>query len=185
MEDRQQFYDSFAEKLEQALLQQCCSNGLLEDRLLTSYDIDQRWDKGLGEPFCADAVKEFNGYPEATLSWAAYLGMAVARQWDKDWKRYKDADYASYCGKAGFDDLDEHVTRDILGIPLNSAKAAGLADTLQALACAVISLIRHEGIEYQTIEAYYILLKSLRVMYRIGAALELRELGYKFVPVGE
>ena len=43
-----------------------------------------------------------------------------------------------------------------------------------------ISLIRHEYIEPQSIAAYQVFVASCQEMYRIGAAVELARLGYKF-----
>ena len=45
---------------------------------------------------------------------------------------------------------------------------------------ATVSLIRHEHIEPQSIAAYQVFVASCQEMYRIGAAVELARLGYKF-----
>ena len=170
--------------MEEELIKVCVSLGMLEEsRLLNSIDIDERWDKSLGEQFVADAVHEFNGYPEATLAWAVYLGMAVAHQWDKDWVRYKDADYKSYYGKAGFDDMDEHITRDILGLPLNSEKSRKLADHIQSVACQALTLMKHSGVEFLSAGAFSLLVDTLKTLYRVGASIELNDLGYKYVAI--
>ena len=49
-------------------------------------------------------------------------------------------------------------------------------DTLQKAA----TFIRHEHIEHQTVKAFHIFARTVQVMYRIGAALQLKRLGYKF-----
>ena len=46
-------------------------------------DFEQTWER-LAPGYMADAVREFNGYPEVVLAWAAYLGAAVACLWDRD-----------------------------------------------------------------------------------------------------
>ena len=61
-------------------------------------DFEQMWQR-LAPDFMADAIREFNGYPEVVLAWSAYLGAAVAWCWDKDWAAYKDMDYAFFCGE--------------------------------------------------------------------------------------
>jgi hypothetical protein len=38
--------------------------------------------------FIHDAVKEYNSYPLATLSWIMYTGMALAKYWDLEWDVY-------------------------------------------------------------------------------------------------
>ena len=82
-------------------------------------DFEQMWQR-LAPDFMADAIREFNGYPEVVLAWSAYLGAAVAWCWDKDWTAYKDMDYAFFCGEKGFDYMDEHITEDILGYKLGA-----------------------------------------------------------------
>ncbi len=48
------------------------------------------------------------------------------------------------------------------------------------IADATVSLIRHEHIEPQSIAAYQVFVASCQEMYRIGAAVELTRLCYKF-----
>ena len=43
-----------------------------------------------------------------------------------------------------------------------------------------MTLIRREDTEAQSTKAFYIFARTTRVMFRIGAALELKRLGYKF-----
>ena len=40
-------------------------------------------------------------------------------------------------------------------------------------------MIRHEQIEPQSPIAFHVFARAIKVMYRIGAALELKRLGYK------
>ena len=42
-----------------------------------------------------------------------------------------------------------------------------------------VSMIRHEQVEPQSPAAFYIFTRAIKTMYRIGAAMELRRLGYK------
>ena len=77
---------SFKETLSAQLLQLARQKGLLpEGDLPISPDMEQMWTR-LAPEFLADAVPEFNGYPEVVLAWAAYLGAAVAWGWDRDWE---------------------------------------------------------------------------------------------------
>ena len=43
-----------------------------------------------------------------------------------------------------------------------------------------MTFIRREGIEHQTVKAFHIYARTVKVMFKIGAALQLRRLGYKF-----
>lgn len=178
-EKRIAIYDAFEEKLRNELIKLCSEGGMMERILLRSDDIDEKWNE-FGRDYMIDAVHEFNEYPEVTLAWAGYLGMAVARHWDISWMEYKHYKYEDYYGSRGYDDMDEHITRDILGIPLDSEKAALISAVLGKCAMMTLTMIRHEGFESQSIEAYYVLIRCVKVMYQIGASLELYRLGYKF-----
>jgi hypothetical protein len=50
------------------------------------------------------------------------------------------------------------------------------------LCCAqkASTFIRHEHIEHQTVKAFHIFARTVKVMFRTGAALQLKRLGYKF-----
>ena len=71
------FYDSFETILENGLLKICRGAGLIGDTLLRSDDIDDRWEEYIKD-YVADAVENFNQYPEAAISWAGFLGIGVA-----------------------------------------------------------------------------------------------------------
>ena len=114
---------------------------------------------------------------------ASVLGMGVARHWDEDWRRHSADTYVSYYGRRGYDDLDEHVLRDVLGYALDSDKAKAVSSMLSRCAALVLTLIRREGFESQSVEAYYVLIRSVKVMYQIGASIELFRLGYFFRPL--
>lgn len=183
MEDRKQIYDSFEEKLRGEIVRLCTHLGKLNGKLLSSPDVDAKWDEYARE-CVSDAVMNFNSYPVAALAWAAYLGAAVASRWDCGWESHRKDSYRDYYGARGYDDMDEHITRDIIGKKLDSAEAREMAGLFSSCAEKALGLIRHEGLESQSVEAYYILIRCVKVMYQTGAAVELQRLGYKYVPLG-
>ena len=89
-----EYLDRFEKILEDGLLKVCQGAGLLGEEVLRSPDIDEKWDSYIKD-YTADAVENFNAYPEAALSWAAFLGMGVAHNWDVDWEAHKDDSYKS------------------------------------------------------------------------------------------
>ena len=115
-----ELYDRYERTLEDGLVKICRGAGLVGDMLLRSDDIDARWDDYIKD-YVADAVENFNIYPEAAISWAGFLGIAVAHWWDADWQGHKDDPYRSFYGTRGWDDMDEHVLRDLLGLKLDSS----------------------------------------------------------------
>lgn len=142
-------------------------------------DFEQMWQR-LVPDFSADALREFNGYPEVSLAWAAYLGAAVAWCWDHDWDRYKEGDYAFFCGEKGFDYMDEHITENILGLTLDSPQAVNLADFFRSKATEAYGMLRHSGVEPGTVDAYNAVMGAFYAMYSFGAGHILAKLGYKW-----
>lgn len=171
--------DSFEKTLEGGLVKICSSAGLL-DEILASPDIDAKWDEYLKD-YVGDAVENFNEYPAAAIGFAAFLGMAVANRWDRDWDNSKTASYQDYYGSRGFDDMDDHILEDVLRLTPEHGKK--VSDTVGSCVWAALGLIRHEGIESQTAEGFFVLVRCYTVMFRIGASLELKRLGYSKVAV--
>ena len=168
--------EKYREDLTQHLVEVCTGNGLLKGTLLSTPDIDEAWVR-LAPSFYGDAVREFNRYPEFCLGCAGYLGMAIAFLWDKDWARYAQVPFAYFLGERGFDDMDDHITDEILRDRRHSVRA------MQSTAAAAYHFLMRESPEPGTGEAYRMFLRSIEVMYKIGAAIELCRLGYKFEKV--
>jgi hypothetical protein len=76
--------------------------------------------------------------------------------------------------------MDEHIVQNILGLSLDSAEAKQLVNILLCCAQKAVTFIQHEQIEHQTVKAFHIFARTVKVMYKIGAALQLKKLGYKF-----
>lgn len=167
--------DRFEKTLEDGLIKICSMAGLT-DEIMMSPDIDGKWDEFIKD-YVADAVVNFNEYPDAAIGFAAFLGMGVAHHWDEDWKNNKKNSYNSYYGKRGFDDMDDHITGDLLELPLD--EALKISSTINSCVQAALGLIRHEGIETQTSTGFYALARCYTVLFRIGVSIELGRLGYK------
>ena len=131
----------------------------------------------------ADAVEQIRDYPVVSVAWAAYLGLGVAFCWDEDWEASAQASYQSYYGEQGFDDMDEHIVRDLLGLSLDGEEARQLEDIIRRCGQTTVGLIRHEQIEPQSPLAFHVFARACRTMFRIGMAIELKRLGYKFEKV--
>jgi len=165
--------EQYSEELTEYLLKLATDSGYLKGVLLNSPDIDDAWLR-YSPSFYGDAVHNFNEYPEFCLACAGYLGMAVAHLWDKDWEKYKDIRYSFFLGSRGFDDMDDHITAAILHESDKSVAA------MESCSAAANHYLFKYGAEPGTAEAYRLFLKTLAVMYGIGAAIELSRLGYKF-----
>ena len=169
--------EKFREDLTAHLLEVATGNGYLNGILLNTPDLDEAWQR-YAPSFYPDAVREFNGYPEFCLACAGYLGMAVAHLWDKDWTKYRETPYRFFQGERGFDDMDDHITADILKEGKHCVAA------MQSLSAAAYHFLMRSGAEAGTADAYRLFLISIEVLYKIGAAIELARLGYHFEKLG-
>ena len=176
--EQQEYLDDYEERVVKHLLRMLTSMELLDGRLPETPDITDKWDS-MAETYVADAVREFNDYPAVSLGWSMYLGMAVARYWDVDWELYSKVSdiYVHLRDKRGFDYMDEVVRGEILG--LSEADYERMEKIVQDCAYQVLGIMRHESVEPQSPLAFYVFVRSLRALYRVGAALELSSLGYK------
>ena len=179
MEEDIKYYDTYEDNLQREILKMCTSLGMLDGELLSSEDIDQKWKEWAPE-YIAEALPEVNSYPEFAIACAGYAGMAVAQWWDQDWGRHHSAKYESLHGERGFDDMDEYIVQNILDLKLDSDQAKQLMNILLCCAQKASTFIRHEQIEHQTVKAFHIFARTVKVMFRTGAALQLKRLGYKF-----
>ena len=173
------FLNRFEEKMQNELLRLCTSRGMLSGTLLATDDVDDRWNV-LAPEYVADAVGQIADYPTVSVAWAGYLGLAVAHGWDSNWEACVRTEYRQYYGTQGFDDMDEHIVQQVLGLSLESKEAKDLEAMLRSCAQTAVTLIRREQIETQSPMAFHVFARAIKVMYRIGAALELKRLGYKF-----
>ena len=176
--ENSEYLDNFELSLIDKLLQQCRSFGMLDDMLLSSEDVDSIW-HAMAAEYLADAIEQVRDYPTVSVAWAAYMGMAIANGWDGDWEKTSQMSYRDLYGPRGFDDMDEHIIINVLGFPLDNSTAKGIEDMVRRCAELTIDLIRHEEVEPQSPMAYHIFVRASRAMYRVGAALELKRLGYK------
>ena len=179
MEENARYYDVYEENLQREILKMCTSLGMLDGELLSSEDIDRKW-KEWAPDYIAEALPEVNSYPEFAIACAGYAGMAVAQWWDQDWGRHHSARYESLHGARGFDDMDEYIVQNILKLSLDSPDAKQIMNILLCCTQKASTFIQHEHIESQTVKAFHIFARTVKVMFRTGAALQLRRLGYKF-----
>jgi len=176
-----EYLDHYEARLEQDLLQMLQShNELSAGPLPQTPDIIEKW-HDLAPAYCADSVKEIAQYPLVALGWAMYLGMALAKYWDDDWATYSKHPnlYEHLRDVRGFDYMDEVVREELYGLKTNTEGFTKCEDLVRSCAQMANDQIRHEQIEPSTPMAFHVFARSIKVLYRIGAAVGLRRLGYK------
>lgn len=176
------YLENFESRIMDELLRLCTQYKVLEGTLLSTEDIDARW-HDMAPEYVADAVPNIADYPTVAIAWAGYVGMAVAHLWDSDWAAHCKDEYKLLYGPAGFDDMDENIVQKLLGFHLESQEAKNIEVMMRRLAETALTLIRRENIEPQSPMAFHVYARAIKVMYRLGAAIELKRLGYKFEQV--
>lgn len=173
------YLNNYEKGLLSEVLKYLTSLGHLDGKLLETEDINEVWEK-VAPSYVVDSIKEIAKYPNVALGWAMYVGMAVARFWDEDWNRYSSKEnlYEYLRDKRGYDYLDEVVRGDVLS--LDGELFEQMEELVRRTSSMVLSHIRHEQIEPQSPMAFHVFARSIRVLYKIGAAVELKNLGYKF-----
>ncbi len=175
---QQEYLDKFEQKLLENLITFCTSKGWLDGKMQETPDITQKWDS-ISPSYIKDALKEVQKYESVTLAWSVYIGMAIAKYWDTEWDIYSKHEnlYLHLRDKRGFDYLDEVVRGQILC--LDKEDFTKCEDMVRECVFFVMSAIRKEQVERGSVTAFYVYTRSLYVLYRIGAAIELKKLGYK------
>lgn len=182
MEQEQiQYLAKYEEELMIKLLNLSVEKRVCSDKLFHTEDLDNMW-KTIAPEFMVDAMKNIVDYPNVVIAWAGYIGMALAHLWDKDWNKVLNQPnvYEYLCVPRGFDEMDEYIVEDVLGYRFESETAKGFESFWRSVASIAISQIRHEEIEPQSPMAFHVFARTVKVVYRIGASVELYRLGYKW-----
>ena len=154
-----EFLDRFEQQLTDQLLRLCTTAQALSGQLLETPDLEAVWPE-ICTPYLGDAVPEIAKYPTVAIGWMGFVGLAIAQRWDSDWTTAA---------------ADPHV----LAIT-DAEERIHLHQLVRTCAEAAHAALRHEGIEPQSPMAFHTYVRTLHVMFRIGVALQLRRLGYKF-----
>ncbi len=178
-----EYLQQYEQRLTQTLLERCTQAQMLEGELLESDDTNEIWDKFAPE-YMADAVPNLNDYPAVAIAWAAYFGVAVASIWDTDWQKYHNTElYTALRDVRGFDEMDEYIVEEVLGLTLDSPENKKFEELLRSLAQTAQSQLRRENVEDGTTDAFYIFASTTKVFFKIGVALELHRRGYQYQKV--
>ncbi len=186
--EEKEYLDKYEQNLTLELLKVCTQQGRLEGQLLPSPDLDDKWQE-IAQPYIGDAIKEIAAYPTVSLGWMMYVGMAVAHYWDVDWALYGKMPnlYEYMRDKRGFDCMDEYIREKVLGLLATAKPSEGkaqneydsLEELVRMLSTICLTQIRREQVEPQSPMAYHVYVRTIHVLYIIGASVELHRLGYK------
>ena len=169
--------EDFETRLNKDLQTYLTGVGLIDKHLPECPDVEDKW-KEIGEAYLPDGIREFSGYPTVSLGWMMFLGMAITKYWDEDWDKYSSAEnlYEQIRNARGYDNMDEYILEEIL--KLDADTRTKISKTVAECAFRTESILRHEPIEPGSEEAFRAYIYSLRQMYAMGMAMELKRLGY-------
>ncbi|MBR6605222.1 MAG: hypothetical protein IKK92_05055 [Prevotella sp.] len=167
----------FENKLSKDLHQYLIAMGKVDERMPECPDVEEKWEP-IAQSYLVDGIREFADYPTVSLGWMMYIGMAVAKFWDAEWEIYSKIEdlYLYIRDKRGYDCMDEYVREEVLLLEGDDY------DTLEKLVgeCAsrVHNALLHQHLEPGTKEAFNGYVVCLHQLYLMGAAVQLKRMGY-------
>ena len=169
--------ENFEDTLHKDLHQFLLSMKELDERLPECPDVEEKWEE-IAKAYIPDGIKEFNDYPSASLGWMMYIGMAVAKMWDAEWEIYSKIEdlYLYMREKRGYDAMDEYIREEIL--QLQGVDYAALEKLTGECASRVYNALMRQRFEPGTKEAFNGYVSSLHQLYQMGAAMQLKRMGY-------
>ena len=169
--------ENFAENLLNDLHRYLVDRGAVDQRLPECPDVEEKW-PAVAEAYLPDGAREFNLYPIASLGWMMFIGMAIAKFWDTDWKKYAQIGdlYTPLRDKRGYDHLDEYVMDEVLDLHGDDAEAMQnlVGDCAERAKRALFA----QDIEPGTADAFKGYVACLQCMYQLGMAVQLKAMGY-------
>ena len=165
------------EKIRHDLQQYLLSHHKIDERMPECPDVEGFW-QTIAEAYIPDGIREFNAYPTVSLGWMMFLGMAIAKYWDEDWGKYSTTKglYEQIRAQRGFDCMDEYILEDVLRLKGEGLKE--INDLVAECASRTYSMLRHTPIEPGTREAFDAYVACLHQLYLMGAAVQLKRMGY-------
>lgn len=159
--------------------------GRLDEREPECPDLERLW-PSVAEAYLPDGIREFGSYPLTSLGWMMFVGMAFAKYWDMDWDAYSRHDgatlYRELRDAGGYDNLDDHVMLDVLGLDDEESRlTAEMVGECAARVCHALQTSRLEPGTAQAAQAY---VAALRQLYLMGIYTELGALGYRMTKMG-
>ena len=180
----------FIDNLRRELVKLCTSKQMLNNMIYDIPELMEKWQQSAAQ-YMADAVPEISKYPMVAIGWAMYYGIGAAVYWDGAWDQVKDCEdlYKFIRDKRGFDYMDEYVTEELVGIKFDSTKQRDVADAQALTSCIqecsqlALTMIRKQGIEPQSSEAFYLYAAVEKTMFELGLSVQMYRMGYRYEKV--
>ncbi|MCR5131428.1 MAG: hypothetical protein K6C10_08220 [Prevotella sp.] len=174
--------EPFEEQIRHDLHQYLLSLNEIDERLPECPDVEQKWEN-IARSYLPDGIREFNDFPSASLGWMMYIGMALAKLWDAEWNVFSTTDdlYLYLRDNRGYDHLDEYVREDVL--QLSDTDYDDLEKLVGECASRLYNALMRQRFEPGTKEAFNAFLACLHQLYLMGAAVQLKRMGFHMTAV--
>ena len=180
--EQQEYLQNFEKSLADQLIKYLSDRGLLGGYTYEVEELTELWHRC--EPdYMADAVPQIADYPLAAIAWAAYFGAGSAVLWDKQNIATEENTYLRLRNARGFDEMDEYTNYLMLDNGIKQADIDKLEDALRSAAQSAETAIRKENIEPQSVMAFHIFARVVKVFFALGVSSALYLMGYKYEKV--
>ena len=180
--EQQEYLQNFEKALSEQLIKMLSDKNLLGGYTFEVEELGQMWHK-CAPDYMADAVPQIADYPLAAIAWAAYFGAGAAVMWDKQKIADDENLYLRLRDARGFDEMDEYVAYLMLDNGIKQPDIDRVEDALRSAAMAAETAIRKEGIEPQSVMAFHIFARVVKIFFVLGLSVALHLMGYKYEKV--
>ena len=180
--EQQEYLQNFEKALSEQLIKMLSDKHLLGGYTFEVEELGQMWHK-CAPDYMADAVPQVADYPLAAIAWAAYFGAGAAVMWDKQKIADDENLYLRLRDARGFDEMDEYVAYLMLDNGIKQPDIDRVEDALRSAAMAAETAIRKEGIEPQSVMAFHIFARVVKIFFVLGLSMALHLMGYKYEKV--
>ena len=174
--------ESFTEIIHNDLHKYLTGMHEVDDKLPQCQDVEEKWEQ-IAQSYLPDGIREFTAYPTASLGWMMYIGMAMAKFWDEEWEIYGNIEdlYSYMRDKRGYDCMDEYIREEVLS--LQGIDYTVLEKVTGECASRVYNALMHQHLEPGTKEAFNGYVTCLHQLYLMGAAMQLKRMGYHMTKI--
>ena len=144
----------------------------LHQFLLSMKEVDERL------PECPDVEEKWESIAKAYIP-----DGIVAKMWDTEWEIYSKIEdlYAYMRDKRGYDSMDEYIREEVLS--LQGIDYTVLEKVTGECASRVYNALMHQHLEPGTKEAFNGYVVCLHQLYLMGAAMQLKRMGYHMTKI--
>ena len=140
------------EKFKSDLVNYLQEHGLVDEMLPNAPDIEEKW-QGIAEAYLPDGIKEFSAYPTVSLGWMMYVRNRI-----------------------DYDHMDDYICEKVL--LLSAEDHQQLTTIVGECAARTNNLLHHLGLAPGSPEAFHSYVAALHQLYYMGAAVQLKRMGY-------